>query len=142
MKEKEPYGSIRVLVSMDYVKWALKHEGFYDPWFLQIWKEGQVFGLAKRVSKEFEIHVRGYIDNTLDAEIEISREYLEHLSDKAKPYYDYLISILTKYNIPFQTVRPLPQTPIFLEVPKKLTEWKPIAATLALGAFLVFIRKL
>jgi len=138
MKAKEPYGSIRVLVSMDYVKRALKQEGFYDPWFLQIWKEGQSFGLVKHVSKEFEIHVRRYVDSTLDAEIEISRDFLEYLSDKVKPYYRYLIGILVKYNIPFQAVHPLPPDPI-LEVPRRLTEWKPIVTASVLGAFLSFI---
>ena len=111
MKVKEPYGNIRVFVSMDYVKRALKQEGFYDPWFLQIWKEGQVFGLVKHVSKEFEIHVRGYVDSTLDAEIEISRDFLEHLSNKAKPYYRYLIGILVKYNIPYPNCTPLTSRP-------------------------------
>ena len=135
------YGNIRVLVSMGYVKQVLKQEDFYDPWFLQIWKEGQIFGLAKRVSREFEIHVRGYVDNTLDAEIEISRDFLEHLSYKAEPYYGYLTSILAKYNIPYQVVRPLPRDPTVLEVPGTLTEWKPIVAgTLALAGIFLFFR--
>lgn len=141
MQSKEPYGSIRVLTSLDYVKQILMKEGFYDPGLFQIRKEGQVFGLVKRVSKEFEVHVRGYVDNTLDSEIEISRDFFEHPFYKAKPYYHYLINILRKYNIPYQVVRPLPPDPI-LEVPERLTAWKPIVAILALaGIFMFFIRR-
>jgi len=142
MKVNEPYGSIRVFVDLNYVKQVLMREGFYDPGFLQWKKEGQVFGLVKRISKEFEVHVRGYDDNTLDAEIEISRDYLQHPFYGSNPCYDYLINILVKYNIPYQVVRPLPRCPTSLNVPKGLIPWRPIAGFLGLVGTFFFFRRL
>lgn len=121
----KPRGKIKVLTDINYVKQVLIKEGFYDPGILQIWKEGQVFGLAKHLGKVLETHVRGYADSTLDAEIEISRDFLEHLSYEGKPFYGYLVNILKKYNIPFQVVDQLPPDPTSVEVPEKLTNWKP-----------------
>jgi len=130
--EIKAHGKIKVLSDINYVKQVLMKEGFYDPGILQVWKEGQVFGLAKRIGKVLETHVRGYSDNTLDAEIEISRDFLEHLSYEGKPFYGYLTNILKKYNIPFQIIDQLPPDPISVEVPEKLTNWKPLIAMLIL----------
>jgi len=94
-------GKIRVFADMDHVKQILLQEGFHDVGILQKRKEGQIFGLAKPLDENLEIHVRGYDDNTLDAEIELSREFLEHVTYKAKPYYGYLINILK--NMEFHT---------------------------------------
>jgi hypothetical protein len=70
------------VLCLDCVKDVLVREGFRDT-PLQIWKPEQVFGLVKPLDDVYEIHVRGYQDGTLDAEIEVSREYLEHLSHAA-----------------------------------------------------------
>jgi len=70
---------------LDRAKEALIKEGFRDT-LLQFWKPGQVFGLVKPLDDTYEIHVRGYQDGTLDAEIEVSREYLEHLIYGSYPY--------------------------------------------------------
>jgi len=126
------HGKIKVLSDINYVKQVLMNEGFYDPGILQVWKEGQVFGLAKRIGKVLETHIRGYADSTLDAEIEISRDFLEHLSYDGKPFYGYLTNILKKYNIPFQIIDPLPHDPSTIEVPEKLTSWKPLFGILIL----------
>jgi len=72
------YGAIRVYVGLEVVKRILLSEGFYEP-LLQKRKRGQVFGLIKPLNELVEVHVRGYEDGTLDAEVELSREYLEHL---------------------------------------------------------------
>jgi len=130
--EIKAHGKIKVLSDINYVKQVLIKEGFYDPGILQIWKEGQVFGLAKRINKVLETHVRGYADNTFDAEIEISRDFLEHLSYEGKPFYGYLVNILKKYNIPFQIIDQLPPDPTSVEVPEKLTRWKPVVSFLIL----------
>ncbi len=87
------YGAIRVYVDLGVVKRILLNEGFYEP-LLQAWKPGQVFGLVKPLNELIEVHVRGYEDGTLDAEVELSREYLEHLWYGSKPYYGCLINIL------------------------------------------------
>jgi hypothetical protein len=79
-----------------------------------------------------EVHVRGYEDGTLDAEVELSREYLEHLWSGSKPYYGYLINILMRYNIPFSIVKPIPPDPMYIGVPQNPIRWKPL---LVLAAF-------
>jgi hypothetical protein len=72
------YGAIKVYMDLEVVRRILLSEGFHEP-LLQGWREGQVFGLVKLLNELVEVHVRGYEDGTLDAEVELSREYLEHL---------------------------------------------------------------
>jgi len=77
---------------LDRAKEVLIKEGFRDT-PLQIWKPEQVFGLVKPLDDVYEIHVRGYQDGTLDAEIEVPREYLEHLTCGSHPYNHHLLEI-------------------------------------------------
>ena len=119
------YGAVRVSTDLTIIKKLLLQEGFYDAGILQGWKEGQVFGLAKPLENLLEVHIRGYLDNTLDAEVELSREYLEHPYE-VRPFYGYLINILRKYHIPFEIIKPLPPDPQYISVPKNLTKWKPL----------------
>ena len=63
------------------VKQALIADGFVNT-VLQIQKPNQVFGLVKKLVRPWEMHVRGLSTNRVEAEIEISREYLEHLDDR------------------------------------------------------------
>jgi len=132
------YGVIKVYVDLGVVKQILLSEGFYEP-LLQGWRKGQVFGLVKPLNELVEVHVRGYEDGTLDAEVELSREYLEHLWYGSKPYYGYLIDILKRYNIPFSIVKPIPPDPMYIEVPQNPIKWKPllILAVLFLGLYLL-----
>ena len=67
-------GKIKVLIDMAHVKQILLQEGFHDVYILQKWKEGQIFGFVKPIDGKLEIHVRGYDDSTLDAEIESYQE--------------------------------------------------------------------
>ncbi|HWQ17290.1 MAG TPA: hypothetical protein VNL13_05615 [Sulfolobales archaeon] len=94
--------------------------------------------MVKSLNEYIEVHVRGYKDNTLDAEVELSREYLEHPYD-VKPYYGYLINILRKYNIPFKALGPLPPDPSYISVPKTLTRWKPLALIIGIFALAAFV---
>jgi hypothetical protein len=132
------YGVIKVYVDLRVVKQILLSEGFYEP-LLQGWRKGQVFGLVKPLNELVEVHVRGYEDGTLDAEVELSREYLEHLWYGSKPYYGYLIDILKRYNIPFSIVKPIPPDPMYIEVPQNPIKWKPllILAVLFFGLYLL-----
>jgi len=133
-------GPVRVFVDIDAVRNVLLREGFKDPTPLQVWKERQVFGLVKEVGDTLEMHIRGYSDFTLESEIELSREYLEHPYE-CKPYYGPLLNILKRYRIPFSVSGKLPLDPAFLKVPKKRTPWKPIAMGVAitlLSAFLLW----
>jgi len=125
------YGAIKVHRDLEVARRILLSEGFHEP-LLQGWRGGQVFGLVKPLNELVEVHVRGYEDGTLDAEVELSREYLEHLWYGSKPYYGYLINILMRYNIPFSIVKPIPPDPMYIEVPQNPIRWKPL---LVLAAF-------
>jgi len=118
-------GAIKVFINLNVVRETLIQEGFHDPGILQTWKEGQVFSLVKPLNELLEMHVRGYEDNTLDAEVELSRKYLQHPYE-VKPFYGPLIEILVKYNIPFEVLRPLPPDPSYILVPKSPIKWEPL----------------
>jgi len=121
-------GPIEALgTSMEYIKQTLLKEGFSDPSPLQVWKEGQVFGLTKPVGRGLEMHVRGYNDSSLDSEIELSRDYLEHPYD-CRPFYGPLLELLVRNGIPYITRRPLPPDPNTIAVPPQPTPWKPLVA--------------
>ncbi len=78
----------------------LQRMGFTDP-ILQEWKTGQRFGLSRPLSSLLEWHVRGFADGTLDSEVEISRNWLQHLSARSGSYYSPLLGILDRIGIPF-----------------------------------------
>jgi hypothetical protein len=135
------YGAVKVYCSLTSVKRILLNEGFRDARFLQTWKDGQVFGLVKPLNDLLEVHVRGYVDNTLDAEVELSREYLEHPYD-VKPFYGYLVDILRRHDVPYEIVKALPPNPQHVQVPKNPTRWKPLmlsALIISCGTILYFL---
>lgn len=86
-----------------------KKEGFEQSPF-EVKKPGQLCdGFRKTLSKEWDMHVRLIKINTgkiaIDAEVEISTEYLQHLT-KSEYWISELFKvhdILEKYNIPFKT---------------------------------------
>ena len=117
---------------------ALRSEGFKDT-LLQIWKEGQVFGLVKKIDNVWEMHVRGFKDGHLEAEIEISRDYIEHLDDRfRRSAISELTEILDKYNIPYKVVGNL-KIESKLEPPSTLTPWKPIVTLIIIVGILAWI---
>lgn len=125
------------------VKYALELEGFkYTP--LQIWKKEQVFGLVKKIDNVWEMHVRGFRDGRLESEVEICRDYLEHLNDKyRKPISAPLCKILDKYNIPYQVIgENNNQKTNSLKKPDTLTPWRPILATIFVILFLGLVIKM
>jgi len=122
---------------LDRVKEVLSGEGFRDT-PLQVWKPGQVFGLVKPLDDVYEVHVRGYQDGTIDAEIEVSREYLEHLVYGSYPYDHYLLEILKKYNIPHKVAKPV-ESAQKLPKPATLIPWKPLLLIAAVVGVIAFI---
>ena len=124
------------------VKQILLSEGFKDLSLLQSKKAGQIFGLVKKASDVLEVHVRGYVDNTLDSEIEISREFVQHLISRSKPYYSLLLDILKRHGIPFKVERRLPPDPRLMKVPKFLVKWKTLLEFLVMTVFLNLIMRI
>jgi len=59
---------------------ALVAEG-YEHTVLQVFAPGQVFGLVKPIDDMWEYHVHGYVDGRLKCEVELSRRYIQHVSN-------------------------------------------------------------
>lgn len=124
---------------LERAKGVLVQEGFSDT-ILQTVKQGQVFGLVKKVDSIWEMHVRGFNDERLEAEIEISRDYFEHLDDNYRRDATLeLTQILDAYQIAYQLKGNLPQVAVTLYPPKQLTPWKPVVAIAALAVFLIWL---
>lgn len=116
----------------DKLIWAFEREGF-DPHVLQTRKPRQLWGGVKKVDYHNEWHIRilkasdEYEDFLLiESEIEVSREWLEHILYPSDPYYEPLLYILYSHNIPFQIMGNLPPTPNLVKRPLQYTEWKPL----------------
>ncbi len=118
------------------VKAVLLQEGFSGT-MLQTVKPGQVFGLVRKDDNNvWQIHVRGFDDGSLEAEIEISNDYFEHLDDTFRgEATSELREILDAYHIPYELKGSLPQASVIYP-PKQLTPWKPIVT---IGAILTFM---
>ncbi|MEJ2047803.1 MAG: hypothetical protein P8X92_07660 [Dehalococcoidia bacterium] len=121
------------------VKEVLSLEGFNDT-FLQVRQSGQVFGLVKKLDNIWQMHVRGFNDERLEAEIEVSNDYFEHLDENyRRDATPELRQILDAYQIPYQSKGSLPQMGITLDPPNQLTPWKPLVAIVAVAGFLVWL---
>ena len=112
------------------LKRKLFDEGFYDPWFVQKWKNDQNFGLAKELNAPFEWHIRAFKDGRLESEIEVSRRYTGHQSVPAKPFHSALIKILRQHGTQFELTNTLPLDPEEMSVPSTLVDWLPLASLL------------
>ncbi|ACS90089.1 hypothetical protein [Thermococcus sibiricus] len=123
---------VEVFEDLERVKQILLEDGFRNT-ILQVIKPGQVFGLVKELNHPWEMHVRGFEDGHLEAEIEISREYLEHLdSGYKKEATMELTRILDKYGIIYTVKGDMSGVDLQLKKPNTLTPWKPIALVVTL----------
>lgn len=131
-------GYIRIALNYaERVKKAFIGENF-NPFILQFRELGQLWGASKRLDYHNELHVR--IINIVDAfgsglmiepEIEVPREFMEHLSPHfpSQPFHDPIIEALNRYDIPYQVVGTLPPDPSEVMRPTKYTKWKPLLVT-------------
>jgi len=94
---------------------------------------------VRKIDEIWEMHARGFEDGHFEAEIEISRDFLEHLDDRCRrPAISELAEILDKYNIPYEIVGDnLIETR--LDFPETLTPWKPIVAVFGVFAILLWL---
>lgn len=118
------------------VEEALEAEGFSDPGILQNYKDGQVFGVVKDLDETWQMHVRGYKDGSLEAEIEISRWHLEHLQDSPlirRSAHQELGEILHLHGIYYTTNSTFPYQEETPQPPAAVTDWRPIAAILGIA---------
>lgn len=69
--------------------------------FLQIWKRGQVFGYARPFGTKMEWHVRAFVDETLESELESPRTTIGHLLNPVYFSDGLLAQLLSNHRIPF-----------------------------------------
>jgi hypothetical protein len=125
-------------IRLERVKKVLIEEGFSDT-RLQIQKPDQIFGLVKKINNIWEIHFRGFEDGHLEPEMEVSRDYLEHLDDRyRRPAINELTEILDNYNIPYKKTDET-QLDLRIECPSTLIEWKPLLDLSVLFIGVLFI---
>jgi len=103
----------------------LQQMGFADPIF-QERKKGQRFGLARHLSSLLEWHVRGFADGMLDSEVEISRNWLQHLAARPGSYFSPLLGILDNIGIPFSVVGRIPPDSAYVYLPELFGQMIPI----------------
>jgi hypothetical protein len=121
------------------VKDVLIQEGFRET-VLQVIKPAQVFGLVKKLDGIWEMHVRGFDDGRLESEIEISRDYLEHLNDKYRRDATLeLTRLLDTYQTPYEIKGEPTRLTAVLFPPKEVTPWKPLVAIAGIAAFIAFL---
>jgi len=105
--------------------------------------KGELYSLRKKIDPPWEIHVRIFRDGLIESEVEVQREYLEHLGRKKVPVvyevFEYYEDVYDKLHIIY-----LPRRDWIVEIenhyevkispPSTLTKWEPIVVTvLAMG---------
>jgi len=85
----------------------LLEDGYHSS-VLQVFSTGQVFGLVKPVDGMWEYHIRGFVDGRLESEIELSRDYFQHLSNEYRAdAAAHLVGLLDEAGIPWVTDEPV-----------------------------------
>ena len=123
-----PKGSVGVQIHSEHFPLlvAILHQaGFRDPIF-QEWKTGQRFGLSRPLSSLLEWHVRGFADGMLESEVEISRNWLQHITASAGPFYSPLLRILDRVRLPFSVAGKIPPDAAYVYLPELFGEMIPV----------------
>jgi len=103
----------------------LQQAGFTDPIF-QEYKIGQRFGLARPLSSLLEWHVRAFVDGMLDSEVEISRNWLQHIAARSGSYYSPLLRILDRIGIPYSVAGRILPDAAYVYLPELFGQMIPI----------------
>lgn len=124
---------------LEVAKKVLVQEGFRHT-LLQVVKTGQVFGLVRKVGDIWEMHVRGFDDGRLESEIEISRDYFEHLDDRfRRDATTDLKQILDVREVPCSIEGDISHSTVVLPYPESVTAWKPLAVVVGIVVFLLWL---
>ncbi len=134
---KKGKGSVKDWLKV--VEKTLSKEGFKPTW-IQLAKHGQVFGLVKDLGRKWQMHVRGYKNGWLEAEIEVSRHYVQHhVSRYRRNGIRELVTILEENRVPFRITGTLPEADEAYLEPGRLTSWRLLAGWAGLAAFVVVL---
>jgi len=103
----------------------LQRTGFTEPIF-QEWKTGQRFGLSRLISSVLEWHVRGFADGMLKSEVEISRNWMQHIAARPGSYYSPLLRILDRIGMPFSVVGKILPDAAYVYLPELFGQMIPL----------------
>lgn len=108
---------------------------------------GKEFSLSKIVAQPWEHHIRIFKDGFIRSRVEISREYLQHLSSNVNvrspvvyETLEYVLAFMGKAHLKHNSSgkwvsHVLEDYRVRLEAPDQLTSWRPLVTLgLALGA--------
>jgi len=105
---------------------GLREVGFTEP--PQLVMEQQVFGLSKELDDVWQLHIRGYENGRLQAEVEVKWIYIEHAKEPSRSGHPWLRNCLLKLGIPFrETAPPKDCLNPSLELPQSLTKWEDLS---------------
>ncbi|MHA1595941.1 MAG: hypothetical protein ACTSXX_14610 [Candidatus Baldrarchaeia archaeon] len=107
--------------------------------------KGEKYSLRKPLSDVWELHIRLYDDGFVDAEVEVRREFIEHLTPRrlnvVYEAFEFYRGIYDKLYILYAPMREwiiniLDNFNVKLREPNTLTPWKPIVlGIVAAGLF-------
>jgi len=126
----------------------LKAKGFEDAKPSKYKRE--LFSVRKPIDKVWELHIRIYRNGFLEGEVEVRREYLEHLSKRRSfvvyEIYEWTKDLCSDLYIFYKPrrrwiVRIIDNFVVRLDPPSVLTPWKPIAVGVS-ALLLTILRKL
>ena len=110
--------------------------------------KGEKYNIRIKLYSPWELHLRIYSDGFIEAEVEVQREYIQHLGDKriyvvyeAFEYYQEVYQYLHIYYVPKQrwVVKVIDNFRVVLSPPDTLVEWKPIVKGIVLAGLLYYI---
>lgn len=140
---KEPLFLIYIPKSPQEIYEYLKGRGFVDAKLAV--KKGEVFSLRRLLDHPWELHVRIYKNGFVDGEVEVRREFIEHLSRRrlfvVYEIYDHVKDICNLHILYKPegrwVVRIETNFVVRLDPPEKLTPWKPLVICLSLATLLI-----
>ncbi len=112
--------------------------------------KGELYSLSMRISRPWELHVRIFSDGIIESEIEICRDYLQHLIgprfNVVYEVYDILRHFVKERRVCIKSMgmcidEVIENIGIELEAPRALIPWKPIAVMASSMALLPIISK-
>jgi len=115
--------------------------------------KGEKYSLRKPLDNTWELHLRLYREGYIEAEVEVRREYLEHLTAGKRlnvvyEAYEYYREAYNKLHIKYTPAdkwitKILDHLNVKLRPPNTLTPWKPIAlGIIAAGLFTYALHRL
>lgn len=93
----------------DVQEWLhLSHAAFLKEGFQrdvkQFWKRGQIWGVIRQEPDDLQLHIRAFRDGRLEAELELSNKYVQHLWSHRRNAAPEVQEILEKHGLPTKHV--------------------------------------